>query len=415
VRGIFTAFALIVLGVGAVVTAGVISNWPTEDPVADQVAVAPEADLGPPPAEALPPEEPRAEGGPPEGLNIAEAVEGGGDPAPEPADPAVADPAPAAPVAEPAVNAPPPPPEPQVAVVAPAETPLPAVAPPAAPIALAETLPRVDPPTFDIVRVNPGGGAVIAGRGPPLAEITVNAGNQILAQTKADRFGEWVVVPERPLSPGPQDLGIEARLPDGRVIRSEQVVILLVPGPEAEVEERAVAVLQDRGGNSPPRVMQAPFDAPPGQVGELTLDAVQYDEAGNLVLSGKARLGGDVRIFVDGQPIGMAAADAAGLWQMAPDAAVDIGRHDLRLEQINAEGQLVAQISLPFMRASPAETQQLAPGEMIVQPGTSLWRIARKTYGRGVMFTVIYLANADQIEDPDLIYPGQIFTLPTAP
>ena len=79
---------------------------------------------------------------------------------------------------------------------------------------------------------------------------------------------------------------------------------------------------------------------------------------------------------------------------MAPDAAVDIGRHDLRLEQIDAEGRLVAQISLPFMRASPAETQQLALGEMIVQPGTSLWRIARNTYGRGVMFTVIYLANA---------------------
>jgi hypothetical protein len=454
VRGILTAFVLIALGVGAVVTAGVISNRPTEDPVADQVAAAPEADLDPPPAEVLPPEEPAVEGGPPEGLNIAEAVEEAAapavpvpaeqvaeadpvepaaEPAPdtpvaeptpdtpvaEPAPVVVAEAAPAAPVAEPAANAPPPTPEPEVAVVAPAETPAPAVAeavaPPAAPIAPAEALPRVDPPTFDIVRVNPQGGAVIAGRGPPLAEITISAGNQILAQTKADGFGEWVVVPDRALAPGPQDLGIEARLPDGRVIRSEQVVTLLVPGPEADVEERTVAVLQDRGGNAPPRVMQAPFAAPPGQVGELTLDAVQYDEAGNLVLSGKARLGGDVRIFVDGQPIGMAAADAAGLWQMAPDAAVDIGRHDLRLEQINAEGQLVAQISLPFMRASPAETQQLAPGEMIVQPGTSLWRIARNTYGRGVMFTVIYLANADQIEDPDLIYPGQIFTLPTAP
>jgi hypothetical protein len=273
----------------------------------------------------------------------------------------------------------------------------------------------MDPPTFDIVRVNPQGGAVIAGQGPPLAEITVRAGAQILAQTKADRFGEWVVVPDRPLSSGPQDLSIEARLPDGRVILSEQVVTLLVPDPEAEVQERAVAVLQDRGGNAPPRVMQSPFVAPPGHVGELTLDAVQYDEAGNLVLSGKARLGGDVRIFVDGQPVGLAEADAAGLWQMAPDATVAIGRHTLRLEQIDAEGELVAQISLPFMRASPIETQQLAAGEMIVQPGTSLWRIARNTYGKGVMFTVIYLANADQIEDPDLIYPGQIFMLPTAP
>ena len=292
--------------------------------------------------------------------------------------------------------------------------PVPAPAAPAQPVAPAEVLAAVEPPTFDIVRVNPQGRAVIAGRGPPLAEITVSAGNQILAITRADGFGEWVVVPDRPLAPGPQDLGIEARLADGRVIRSEQVVTLLVPGPESEVQERAVAVLQDRAGNAPPRVMQAPFAAPPGQVGELTLDAVQYDEAGNLVLSGKARLGGEVRVFVDGLPVGLAQADAAGLWQMAPDAAVNIGRHDLRLEQINAEGQLVAQISLPFMRASPTETQ-LAPGEMIVQPGTSLWRIARNTYGRGVMFTIIYLANADQIEDPDLIYPGQVFTLPTAP
>jgi nucleoid-associated protein YgaU len=28
------------------------------------------------------------------------------------------------------------------------------------------------------------------------------------------------------------------------------------------------------------------------------------------------------------------------------------------------------------------------------------------------MFTLIYEANQDQIKDPDLIYPGQVFTLP---
>jgi len=29
-----------------------------------------------------------------------------------------------------------------------------------------------------------------------------------------------------------------------------------------------------------------------------------------------------------------------------------------------------------------------------------------------VRYGVIYQANAEQIRDPDLIYPGQIFTLP---
>lgn len=49
---------------------------------------------------------------------------------------------------------------------------------------------------------------------------------------------------------------------------------------------------------------------------------------------------------------------------------------------------------------------------MIVQPGNSLWRIARRTLGGGIHYSEIYQANRDQIRDPNLIYPGQIFTVP---
>ncbi len=49
---------------------------------------------------------------------------------------------------------------------------------------------------------------------------------------------------------------------------------------------------------------------------------------------------------------------------------------------------------------------------VIVQPGDSLWRIARRVYGRGIRFSVIYRANKDRIRDPDLIYPGQIIVVP---
>ncbi|WP_342142231.1 LysM peptidoglycan-binding domain-containing protein, partial [Methylobacterium fujisawaense] len=44
--------------------------------------------------------------------------------------------------------------------------------------------------------------------------------------------------------------------------------------------------------------------------------------------------------------------------------------------------------------------------------GDNLWRISQRTYGRGERYTVIYDANQNQIRDPDLIYPGQIFVLP---
>ena len=66
---------------------------------------------------------------------------------------------------------------------------------------------------------------------------------------------------------------------------------------------------------------------------------------------------------------------------------------------------------MPFSRAAPDDIK-LTAGQVIVQPGNSLWRIARRTYGEGVRYTIIFLANRDQITEPDLIYPGQVFTLP---
>jgi nucleoid-associated protein YgaU len=48
----------------------------------------------------------------------------------------------------------------------------------------------------------------------------------------------------------------------------------------------------------------------------------------------------------------------------------------------------------------------------IVSRGDSLWRISRATYGAGMRYAVVYKANRNQIRNPDLIYPGQIFVLP---
>ncbi|KQO69709.1 hypothetical protein ASF22_03745 [Methylobacterium sp. Leaf87] len=47
-----------------------------------------------------------------------------------------------------------------------------------------------------------------------------------------------------------------------------------------------------------------------------------------------------------------------------------------------------------------------------IERGDSLWAISRRTYGEGDRYTAIYDANQDQIRDPDLIYPGQVFVLP---
>ncbi len=51
------------------------------------------------------------------------------------------------------------------------------------------------------------------------------------------------------------------------------------------------------------------------------------------------------------------------------------------------------------------------------KPGSRdcLWRIAHKVYNNARLWPYIYIANRDQIKDPDLIYPGQKFVIPSIP
>ena len=56
-----------------------------------------------------------------------------------------------------------------------------------------------------------------------------------------------------------------------------------------------------------------------------------------------------------------------------------------------------------------------APGAVIIRRGDTLWQISRRTYGQGVRYTTIYLANRSQIQDPDRIKPGQVFSVPETP
>lgn len=57
-----------------------------------------------------------------------------------------------------------------------------------------------------------------------------------------------------------------------------------------------------------------------------------------------------------------------------------------------------------------------APKEIMytVVKGDCLWNIAKKKdyYGNGFAWPVIYKANRDQIKNPDLIYPKQVFKIP---
>ena len=105
-----------------------------------------------------------------------------------------------------------------------------------------------------------------------------------------------------------------------------------------------------------------------------------------------------------------ATADAKGNWSAISPRAVPQQGGELRLDQLAADGRVAQRIALPLPRPRAAEP---APGQnYVVQRGNSLWQIARRVYGAGTRYTVIYQANPEQIRDPNLIYPGQVFKLP---
>ena len=72
-----------------------------------------------------------------------------------------------------------------------------------------------------------------------------------------------------------------------------------------------------------------------------------------------------------------------------------------------------AAASTPGMAAAASDVHVPGIETTRIVRGDSLWKISRRTYGEGERYTEIYDANQDQIRDPDLIYPGQIFVLPS--
>jgi hypothetical protein len=291
------------------------------------------------------------------------------------------------------------------------------------------------PPSFDVVRVEKSGEAVIAGQAPPKSDVTIFDNGQTLGALVSEPTGAWVFIPRQRLVPGTHDLSLRARLSDGRELWSEESLVILVPEPEVAIasasdqsseeageagtssQSGALVVVVPNAEGEASTILQQPEPAAGSGLGDgdLVLQSIDYDSDGNAVISGSAAPGARILAYLDDELIGAATSDQSGHWVVRPQDPITPGLHRLRIDQIGPDGAVMARVESPFARAGQAEAGLLLrDGSVVVQPGNSLWRIARRVYGRGISYSVIYQANATQIGDPDLIYPGQIFTLPEA-
>ena len=189
--------------------------------------------------------------------------------------------------------------------------------------------------------------------------------------------------------------------------------------PAGDAPATAV-LLSDESGV---RVLQPPeprTDAPEAMT-SVALDAITYSETGEVQLQGRGRGEGFVRVYIDNTPVTTSRISDDGTWR-ADLPQVDTGVYTLRIDEVDDDGRVTSRLETPFKREEPetvARSRAVQEGAEVarvravtVQPGYTLWAISRRNYGEGELYVRIYEANRSRIRDPDLIYPGQVFTIP---
>ncbi len=160
------------------------------------------------------------------------------------------------------------------------------------------------------------------------------------------------------------------------------------------------------------------LDASPELMKNVAIDTISYSELGAVELAGRAQSAADeVRVYLDNDPVAVLEVDDAGRWRgELPE--IDTGVYTLRVDEIDATGNVTSRAETPFKREDPGiltaafDDDATTAKSITVQTGNTLWGIARERYGEGILYVQVFEANKGQIRNPDLIYPGQVFNLP---
>ncbi|RVB44631.1 LysM peptidoglycan-binding domain-containing protein, partial [Mesorhizobium sp. M7A.F.Ca.CA.001.06.1.1] len=214
----------------------------------------------------------------------------------------------------------------------------------------------------------------------------------------------------------------------------------------------------------------APATPPVAGVTEpkIVVEAVEIDGS-KIFVAGLADAGRKVRAYANDILLGDAQTSTDGHFLVEATRDIPVGSYTIHVDGLDADGvTVVARAAVPFEREpgeaiaavapsapKPVQPKPAAPttaeapaaattpapateapavmaeatppsdvpetvapklehadGAVIIRRNDTLWRISRRVYGHGVRFSTIYLANQDQISDPDRIWPGQVFKVP---
>ena len=271
--------------------------------------------------------------------------------------------------------------------------------------------------SIEIARVKPDGAAVLAGSAPPRAVISVFEDKILLGKTTADANGEWVLVLEKRLGHGQHLISVAAEREDGSSIMAETSIAIEI---YADQSTKPLVALLPENQTEMPVLLQSPDDETEKSTADAVLTStvaqigprslVWQDET-KLSIGGQSRGGVRVTVGANGTFFGDALVLADGSWQVTGRVDDNRNNHHLEFVLVDNAGQAVARYTLP-VRARDLQKGLDGSQLVVVNKGDALWRIAYRSFGKGVRYIDIVRKNNSDIDNPDLIYPNQIFALP---
>ncbi|MBY5362529.1 LysM peptidoglycan-binding domain-containing protein [Rhizobium leguminosarum] len=278
----------------------------------------------------------------------------------------------------------------------------------------------------------------IAGTTRPNAKVIGYADDSLVGQDTVGSDGHFVIDGVVALSVGDHKIRVDVVDPTGKVIVRAAVNFNRPAGDQVRVAAQSVPA-DTNGASSMVPLDEGELDKLKAEVGKA------FGLLKGLFADGKlpgaeqlaaARSGTEfaLRSVADFRP----AADAPDVFKQTSGSASRIAGNALKLLQslpgdaksvgaaLDKLGGMIAELTAAPAPATPSandvgsnqpKTIEQAPltannAAVIIRRGDTLWQISRRTYGLGVRYTTIYIANEDKIINPDRIRPGQIFGLP---
>ena len=278
-------------------------------------------------------------------------------------------------------------------------------------------------PEIDIIKVSPDGSFVIAGKGQPNSNINILNKGDLIDSSIVDSDGNWVVVSKENLKTGDNLISIDQIDNNGLVLRHKQLFITKID--EHKKDQPLVISVPNKNGENISIIQQPTKKQKNNKIEDdlgfqkkikinkkiFNVKTISFNENGFVSIQGEANFGKRIELYINKTIMEIIKIKNLK-WQYNSDKIFDYGLHDLLVVLKSDKDETLDRITLPFMRVE-MPSNEVPENFILIKPGDMLWTIAYRLYGDPFKYIQIFEENKDQITNPDLIFPGQLFSIPT--